>query len=161
KNIKIVVTVIAGIYSIILIPSAIEDGKQRDIEEAEYQEKVEQEEKEEAEAEEKAKAEAKEKEEKEQKEKEKEAKEEKERKANRDVDEAAEEDFDDVAKTELHDGELSIEFEPDTMWNENSMVQEAASKIEEVKSAFDYDEDLDSVVVMLNVEMMDEKGNED
>src|SRR5699024_5356811 len=85
----------------------------------------------------------------------------KEKKDNRPVEEAVVEDFGDVTDADLVDGELTIDFEPGTMWNEDSMIKKAANYLEVVKAVFDFDDDIDSTLIQMNVEMVDEKGNED
>lgn len=113
------------------------------------------------EAEEKAEAEKKAKEEKEAKEKEEEEKKkEEERLKNRDTDEAIEEDNDDVVNAELSDGELTLTYEPVTMWSENSLFNVVYDAFEITHDAFEHD-DVDSVVNIIKVEMVDEKGNEE
>src|SRR5699024_5841911 len=148
KKARIILTVIiAAIY----IPLGIAVDEDQEQQEAEYQAKVEQEEKEEAEAQKKAEKEAKEKEEEERKQQKEEEK------ANRDVDVAVEDDFEDVDSAELNDGELTINILPGTTWSENSLIKEAAQNINKVNAALDFDEDLDSVTIILKGEMMDEK----
>src|SRR5699024_2233266 len=108
----------------------------------------------------KEKAEAEKKAEEEKKQAEEEKKKEEERLKNRDTDEAIEEDNDDVVKAELSDGELTLTYEPSTMWSENSLFHVVYDAFEITHDAFEHD-DVDSVVNIIKVEMTDQKGNEE
>lgn len=98
-------------------------------------------------------------EEKKQKAKEKEKKE-KERLANRKIDELLEQDYKDVKEAELYEGELTIKTEPGILWDENSFMRVVYEMFEIVKVGFD-DKDVDSVLVMIEANMTDQKGNEE
>lgn len=101
-----------------------------------------------------------EKEKSEKKEKEEAKKKEEERLANRDIDEALEEDNDIVKSAELNDGELTLTYEPGTVWSENSFFNTVYDSFEIVSDAFK-DEGVDSVLTIIKAEMTDEKGNEE
>src|SRR5699024_6376821 len=103
----------------------------------------------------KEKAEAEKKAEEEKKQAEEEKKKEEERLKNRDTDEAIEEDNDDVVNAELSDGELTLTYEPGTMWSENSLFNVVYDAFEITNYAFEYD-DVDTVVYIIKVE--DEKS---
>lgn len=146
---KAIMTGVFGVWFIVMLVVSQSAEEQREEERAERQEEREQEEKEQAEEEE---AEKKEKEEAEKKEEE--------RLKNRDTDEAIEEDNDDVVEAELSDGELTLTYEPGTMWSENSLFYVVYDAFEITHDAFEHD-DVDSVVNIIKVEMTDEKGNEE
>lgn len=116
---------------------------------------------EEEKAEEKAEQqEAKEQKEVEKKEKEEAKKKEEQRLKNRSIDEAIEEDNKDVEEAQMSDGELTLTYEPGTMWSENSLFNVVYDAFKVTHDAFEEDE-VDSVVNVIKVKMTDEKGNEE
>lgn len=138
--------------AVFMVIGFINGNINKDEREAKRVEAEQQEAKEKAEAEKKAEGEKKQAEE--------EKKKEEERLKNRDTDEAIEEDNDDVKKAELSDGELTLTYEPGTMWSENSLFNVVYDAFEITHDAFEYD-DVDSVVNIIKVEMTDQKGNEE
>lgn len=97
--------------------------------------------------------------EKEAKEKEEAEKKEKERKANRSIAEALEEDSNNVDEASMNGDELTLKHNPGTVWSENSFMATVYDMFEDVKTAFD-DEDINSVIAIIETTMTDEKGNE-
>ncbi len=142
--------IVAGVFSVWFIIMSIvsQPTEEEKAEEAAKQEQFEKE-KEQKKANEKAASEKKKEEE----------KKEKERKANRSIDEIIEEDSNHVDEAMLEEGELTLRFEPGTLWDENSLMRVAHDMFQEVKKAFD-DDTVDSVLVMIETTMTDEKGNE-
>lgn len=69
-------------------------------------------------------------------------------------------DTDDIKSSELFEGELTLTYEPGTLWSENSFFRVVHSSFKDVEQAFD-DKEVDSVVVMIYALMTDEKGNEE
>lgn len=63
-------------------------------------------------------------------------------------------------ETDLYEGELTIDFEPGTMWSENSLMGVVHDMFENLPISFE-DNEIDSVVNVINVEMTDSKGNEE
>src|SRR5690625_248975 len=91
--------------------------------------------------------------------KEKAKKEEEERLANRTIDEILEEDENDVDKAELEDGVLRLERDVTTFWDETSILkQDVLRMFELLPKAFE-DDEVERVRVVLNTEMVDQKGN--
>lgn len=87
------------------------------------------------------------------------AKKEEERLANRTIDEILEEDENDVDKAELEDGVLRLERDVTTFWDETSILkQDVLRMFELLPKAFE-DDEVERVRVVLNTEMVDQKGN--
>lgn len=99
------------------------------------------------------------KEDKEKEEAKKKEEEEKERKANRTTAEAIEEDSNNVDEASIDGDELVLKHNPGTVWSENSFMHTVYDMFKDVKTAFD-DEEIKSVLVMIETTMTDEKGNE-
>src|SRR5690625_2430443 len=85
---------------------------------------------------------------------------EEERKENRTTAEAIEEDSSNVDEADIDGDELVLKYNPGTVWDENSFMSTVYEMFKDVKVAFD-DEDINSVQVMIETEMTDEKGNEE
>lgn len=149
KKTRQILTAIFSVWFIILSISSYQQNKEEKaeqaIKQAEYEDEKVQKEIEEKEA---------------AKKKVKEEKKEEERKANRTTSEAVEEDSDNVDEASMNEGELTLRFKPGTMWSENSLMRVVRDMFKEVKIGFE-DEEVDSVVAMIEVEMVDEKGNEE
>lgn len=111
----------------------------------------------EEEAKEETKEESKEKDE---EEKPKEDKEEKKETEDKEEEKKEKEKSEKIKETDFYDGELTMVYEPGTLWDENSFFRIVYDSFADVKDAFE-DDEVDSVVVMINALMTDEKGNED
>lgn len=92
-------------------------------------------------------------------EKEKSKKEEEQRLANRTIAEVLEEDEKDVDKAKLEDGVLRIERDVTTFWDETSILKQDVLRMFEILPKAFEDENVDRVRVVLNTEMVDQKGN--
>lgn len=84
-------------------------------------------------------------------------------KANRPMDVKLVEDSEDVIDAEFDSSsqfgnELTISYEPETLWSENSFFREVYKSFEDVKTAFG-DKKVDAVTVLIYTEMTDTKGN--
>ena len=63
--------------------------------------------------------------------------------------------------TELYEGEQTIEINPGTVWSENSFFNVVYDSLDEIKRTLDENEEVNSVLVMINTELIDNKGNEE
>lgn len=90
----------------------------------------------------------------------KEKKKTKDKKPKRTTAEAIQEDSNNVDKATFEDGEMTLQFEPGTLWDENSFMGVVHDMFKDVKVAFD-DKEVKSVLVMIDTAMIDEKGNEE
>lgn len=90
----------------------------------------------------------------------KEKKKTKDKKPKRTTAEAIQEDSNNVDKATFEDGEMTLQFEPGTLWDENSFMGVVHDMFKDVKVAFD-DQEVKSVLVMIDTVMIDEKGNEE
>lgn len=60
---------------------------------------------------------------------------------------------------DLYEGEITISHEPETQWSENSLMRVVYDMFDNLPIAFK-DNEIDSVVNMIDVNMVDNKGNE-
>lgn len=65
-----------------------------------------------------------------------------------------------VDSIDFYEGELTITYEPDTMWSENSLMGVVNDMLDNLPIAFK-DDKVDSVVNGISVAMIDNKGNEE
>lgn len=94
-------------------------------------------------------------------EKEKEEAVDEERKKSRTIDEIMSEDEDSVDKAMLDDGTLTLEKDVITFWDETSILKtDVLTMFELMPKAFE-DDDVERVRIVLNIEMIDKKGNKE
>lgn len=86
--------------------------------------------------------------------------EEKERKANRTIAEKLQEDNENIDKATMKDGILTIEREPGTLWDENSLFHTVYDLFEVIPIAFE-DDAVKEVQALVKTQMVDAKGNEE
>jgi len=63
--------------------------------------------------------------------------------------------------TSFFEGEQTIEVNPGMVWSENSYFNTVYDSLDEVKKTFEENDEAESVMIMINAEMIDNKGNEE
>ena len=86
-------------------------------------------------------------------------KEEEERISNRTIDESLEEDENDVDKAEFENSLLRLERDVTSFWDETSILKQDVLRMFEILPKAFEDESVDRVRIVLNTEMVDQKGN--
>lgn len=63
--------------------------------------------------------------------------------------------------TDFYEGEQTIEVRPGMVWSENSYFNVVYDALDEIKQTFDENEEVESILVLIIADFMDNKGNEE